>query len=283
MATQTLTLRKLSPAIGAIAEGIDLAQPLDPDNIAAIQQALVTHHVLFFQNQTVTPAIQREIASHFGSLHIHPIYPNVKEVPEVLILDNSEENLPDNDTWHTDVTFIQTPPLGSVLAAKLLPPTGGDTCWSSSIAAYQALSEPFKSFLDGLTAVHNITKAFPFERWGKNKEHYEEVIRSNPPVVHPVVRVHPVTGKKGIFVNEGFTTHIVELSKTESDAVLRMLFAHNAKPEFMIRWHWSVGDVAIWDNRLSQHYAIADYLPHRRVMHRATILGDRPRGPGDEK
>jgi len=281
----TLTLRKLTPSIGAIAEGIDLSQPLTPETLTVIQNALVSEQVLFFQNQNLTPVVQRDFALNFGSLHIHPIYPTAKEsgAPEIIVLDTHADNRPDNDTWHTDVTFIKTPPLGSILAAKVIPPNGGDTIWSSSVAAYEALSKPFRTFLDGLTAVHSFEKAFTFQRWGSDKEKYDEAVRNNPPVVHPVIRVHPVTGKKGIFVNEGFTSHIVELKKTESDVVLKMLFIHIAKAEFTIRWKWSVGDVAIWDNRLTQHYAIADYLPHRRVMNRATILGDIPRGPGDEK
>lgn len=276
-----LAIRPLAPALGAIVDGVDLSRPLSPGLAAALQDALVTHHVLFFERQSVTPASQRDVAKAFGSLHIHPIYPQVEDVPEIIVLDTSSNNLPDNDNWHTDVTFIETPPLGALLAAKHLPPNGGDTSWSSTIAAYDALSPPLRELLDGLTAVHDIQKSFPFERWGAggNEESWQAARRKNPPVVHPVVRVHPVTGRKGLFVNEGFTTRILELSAPESDAVLRLLFAHVAKPEFTIRWRWKEGDIAFWDNRLTQHYALADYLPHRRIMHRATILGDRPVGP----
>ncbi|MBN9016722.1 MAG: taurine dioxygenase [Rhizobiales bacterium] len=277
----SLAVRPLAPALGAIVDGVDLARPLTPALVEALKAALVTHHVLFFEQQSVTPATQRAAAALFGDLHIHPIYPHVEDVPEIIVLDTSANNLPDNDNWHTDVTFIQNPPLGALLAAKQLPPSGGDTSWSSTIAAYEALSLPLRTLLDGLTAVHDIQKSFPFERWavGGNEDRWQEARRKNPPVIHPVVRVHPVTGRKGLFVNEGFTTRIVELSATESDAVLRLLFAHVAKPEFTIRWRWKEGDVAFWDNRLTQHYALADYLPHRRIMHRATILGDRPVGP----
>ena len=276
-----LTVRPLTPAIGAIASGVDLAGPLSDATIAELRRALVKHQVIFFEGQHLDPETQKALASRFGSLHIHPIYPHVEEVPEIIVLDTSNNNLPDNDNWHTDVTFIKTPPLGAILAAKVLPPSGGDTSWSSSVAAYEALSAPFQHFLDGLTAIHDIQKSFPEARWGAddNRAQYEEAKRKNPPVVHPVVRVHPETGRKGIFVNDGFTTRIVELTAKESAAVLALLFIHIAKPEFTVRWKWKEGDVAFWDNRLTQHYALADYLPHRRVMHRATILGDVPTGP----
>ena len=165
-----------------------------------------------------------------------------------------------------------------MLAAKELPPSGGDTIWSSSIAAYEALSEPFRRLLDPLAAVHDFVKSFPKERWGQGADDakWRDAVRQNPPVVHPVVRTHPVSKRKGLFVNEGFTTRIRELSAPESEAVLRLLIEHVAKPEFTVRWRWKAGDVVFWDNRLTQHYAVADYLPHRRVMHRATIIGDRP-------
>ena len=275
-----LQIERLTAAIGARVRGIDLAVTPDAATVATISAALVEHHVLFFEGQTLTPDRQRAFARQFGELHIHPIYPTVPDVPEIIVLDTGDHNLPDNDNWHTDVTFIQTPPMGAILAAVELPPVGGDTSWASTIAAYEALSAPFRAFLNGLTAIHDIVKSFPFDRWGAgNEEQWNAARRNNPPVVHPVVRAHPVSGRKGLFVNEGFTTRIRELSPTESDAVLRLLFAHVAKPEFTVRWRWKAGDVAFWDNRLTQHYALADYLPHRRVMRRATILGDRPAGP----
>ncbi|MEQ1769907.1 MAG: taurine dioxygenase [Devosia sp.] len=276
-----LDTRPLTPAIGAVIDGIDLSKPLNAATIESLRRALLKHHVLFFERQHLDPVTQRALASEFGRLHIHPIYPHVEDVPEIIVLDTSHNNLPDNDNWHTDVTFIETPPLGAILAAKTIPPSGGDTSWSSTIVAYEALSEPFRNFLDGLTAAHNIEKSFPESRWGQaeDKARFEEAKKKNPPVVHPVVRVHPESGRKGLFVNEGFTTRIVELSGSESDAVLRVLFKHVAKPEFTVRWKWKEGDVAFWDNRLTQHYALADYLPHRRIMHRATVLGDKPVGP----
>jgi taurine dioxygenase len=271
----------LTAAIGGLVTGVDLSRPLGPTTLTRLRAALHERQVLFFRDQPLTPAAQRDLAAGFGHLHIHPIYPTVPDVKEIIVLDTSDRNLPDNDTWHTDVTFIETPPLGAILAAKLIPPTGGDTLWSSGVAAYEALSEPFRRLLDGLTAVHDIAKSFPEERWGAGDRAagYAAARARNPPVVHPVVRVHPETGRKGLFVNEGFTTRIRELSATESASVLDLLFRHVQRPDFTVRWKWAVGDVAFWDNRLTQHYATVDYLPHRRIVHRATILGDRPAGP----
>ena len=271
-------LHPLSPAIGGRVEGLDLADPLSDETVAALKDALHDRLVLFFSDQRLTPAAHRTFASHFGPLHIHPIYPNLPEAPEIMVLDTDADNLPDNDNWHTDVTFIATPPLGAALYARRIPPAGGDTLWLSTIAAYEALSEPFKQFLVGLTAVHDFEKSFPRDRFASPAaaRKWEEARAKNPPVVHPVVRTHPATGRKALFVNSGFTTRINELTRAESDAVLAFLFEHVTKPEFQVRHRWRENDLALWDNRVTQHYATVDYLPERRVMHRATIIGERP-------
>ena len=271
-------LETLTPAIGATAEGLDLAQPISGDTIAALKDALHDRLVLFFPDQHLTPVQQRTFAGHFGPLHVHPIYPNIPETPEIIVLDTDARNLPDNDNWHTDVTFIETPPLGAALYAKHIPPAGGDTLWLSTIAAYEALSEPIRKLLAGLTAVHDFEKSFPRDRFAapETARRWEEARAKNPPVVHPVVRTHPVSGRKALFVNFGFTTRINELSKGESDALLAFLFEHVKRPEFQVRHRWRVNDLALWDNRVTQHYATIDYLPERRIMHRATIIGERP-------
>ncbi len=160
-----------------------------------------------------------------------------------------------------------------------LPSTGGDTLWTSGIAAYEALSVPFRQLLSGLRAEHDFRKSFPEYKYRKTEEEHQrwrEAVAKNPPLLHPVVRTHPVSGKQALFVNEGFTTRIVDVSEKESEALLGFLFAHITKPEFQVRWRWQPNDIAIWDNRVTQHYANADYLPQRRIMHRATILGDKP-------
>lgn len=279
MGTPTLHVRPLGPAIGALVSGLQLSDGVTDAQRDALLAALLQHHVLFFEGQSLAPLQQRALAARFGDLHIHPVYPQAPGVPEIIVLDTSDNNPPDNDNWHTDVTFLAAPAMGAILSAQLLPPSGGDTLWASGIAAYAALSAPYRRMLAGLTAEHDFLKSFPAHRFARTPEEklrWDKARNDHPPRLHPVVRTHPVSGAQGLFVSEGFTTRIVELGATESDAVLRQLFAHLAKPEFTVRWRWKLGDVAFWDNRLTQHYATADYLPARRVMHRATILGDVP-------
>ena len=275
----SLTVTPISSALGAEIDGVDLTRPLSLEQRDAIEQALLQHQVIFFKNQVITPQEQARFAANFGDLHIHPIYPNVPEQPEVLVLDTAVTDVRDNAVWHTDVTFLPTTALGAVLSAKQLPAFGGDTLWASGIAAFEGLSKPLQVLLDGLTATHDFTKSFPLERFGSTPEdlaRWEQTRKNNPPLSHPVVRTHPVSGRKSLFVNEGFTTKINELSEAESDAILKLLFAHATRPEYTIRWRWQENDVAFWDNRVTQHYAVDDYRPNRRVMHRATILGDAP-------
>ena len=275
----SLTITPLSSALGAQIDGVDLTLPLTEQQRTAIERALLAHQVIFFKNQSITPQQQARFAANFGDLHIHPIYPNVPEQPEVLVLDTAVTDVRDNAVWHTDVTFLPTPAMGAVLSAKQLPAYGGDTLWASGIAAFEGLSKPLQVLLDGLTATHDFTKSFPLERFGSTPEdlaRWEQTRKSNPPLSHPVIRTHPVSGRKSLFVNEGFTTKINELSEAESEAILKLLFAHATRPEYTIRWRWQENDVAFWDNRVTQHYAVDDYRPNRRVMHRATILGDAP-------
>ena len=275
----TIQVTRVARALGAVVSGVDISKDLEQSVIDRLGELLVEHQILFFREQPISPQAQARFAARFGSLHVHPIYPVLPEIPEILLLDNHASFLPDNDNWHTDVTFSETPPLAGILAAKRIPSSGGDTLWSSNFAAFEALSEPLRRFLDGLTAQHSIAKSFPPERWQSDpafKERYERAVAKHPPVKHPVVRTHPVSGRKALFVNEGFTTHIIELSAEESRALLAFLYTHSARPEFTVRWRWQVDDVAFWDNRVTQHYAIADYLPERRTMHRATVNGDKP-------
>lgn len=275
----SLHITPISSALGAQISGVDLSRELTTEQRNAIEQALLAHQVLFFRDQPITPQQQARFAAQFGDLHVHPIYPNVSEQPEIMVLDTALTDVRDNAIWHTDVTFLPTPALGAVLSAKQLPAYGGDTLWASGIAAFEALSRPLQTLLDGLTATHDFTRSFPLERFGHTAEdlaRWEETRRKNPPLSHPVIRTHPVSGRKALFVNEGFTTRINELEPVESDAILKLLFAHATRPEFTIRWRWQENDVAMWDNRVTQHYAVDDYRPQRRVMHRATILGDVP-------
>ncbi len=270
---------RLTPTIGAVIGNIDLSMKLDAEQIAEVRKALLAHKVIFFEDQHITPVQHRDFAARFGELHTHPLYPGVPEAPEMFILDNHASNPTDNDAWHTDVTFIETPPLGAILYAKLLPPEGGDTCWANMQAAYEGLSKPLQRFLAELDAVHDFNRGFPqggtvAKQAGSDKA--AKALEEHPPVLHPVVRTHPETGADGLFVNFGFTDRIKGLRRVESQPLLDMLFVHIQKPEYQVRWHWKPNAIAFWDNRVTQHYAVNDYLPHRRIMNRATILGDRP-------
>ncbi|WOE31292.1 MULTISPECIES: taurine dioxygenase [unclassified Acinetobacter] len=274
----SLQIKQINPNIGAIVEGVDLNQ-VNSEIAADIHRALLKHQVIFFRQQMLTAQSQVKLAKIFGTLHIHPIYPALDEAPEVIILDSHRQDLRDNDLWHTDVTFSQTPPLGCVLQAIKIPASGGDTLWASGTAAFQALPEDLKQQLRGLTATHDMRKSFPTERFAtslEDQQRLERSFRQYPPVIHPVIRTHPETGEEILFVNEGFTTDINQLSDSENEDLLAWLFAHIVKPEFHLRWQWQAGDVAIWDNRSTQHKALFDYGDAHRIMHRATINGTVP-------
>jgi taurine dioxygenase len=273
-----LTFERLAPALGAVVHNLDLAGPLPDRIIHAIRDGLDEHQVLFFRDQTLSPAQQRDFAARFGELHVHPVYPQHETVPEIMILEYDENLKGHQNNWHTDVTFIETPPFGSVLYADDVPPAGGDTIWASSYAAFEALSPAFQNFLSGLHAVHDFAKNFTpdrFRTYGVG-EKLDDTYNKHKPVLHPVVRTNPKTGRKGLFVNRSFTSHIAGLEKSESEAILEYLYRHLETPEFQLRWRWTKGAVAFWDNRFTQHYALSDYFPQHRRVRRATILGDKP-------
>ena len=277
--TNELAVNPLTPTIGAVVGGIDLRDDHADAVIDDVRAALLVHKVLFFEDQDLSPVQQRDFARRFGELHIHPLYPAEGSVPEIMVLDNHEKNPTDNDHWHTDVTFLERPALGAILHARILPPGGGDTLWSSMTAAFEALSPAMQRVLEPLSAVHDLAHAFAPDgqvAGQAGREAYDKARAENPPVIHPVVRTHPETGQSGLFVNSGFTARIKGLRHEESRALLDFLFRHIQKPEFCVRWRWRPGSLAFWDNRCTQHYALADYLPHRRVMTRATIFGDKP-------
>jgi taurine dioxygenase len=276
---QHLAVEPLNPAIGAVVREIDLSGPLDEVTIGAIRRALLRRKVIFFEDQRLDASQLRDLAARFGELHTHPLYPGEPTAPEIMLLDNGPENPTDNDMWHTDVTFLERPAMGALLYAESVPTAGGDTLWSNMTAAYAALSPPLRNFLETLSAVHDFAHAFPPEGlagFNAGRERYERARIENPPVVHPVVRTHPETGEQSLFVNSVFTSRIKGLRREESRAILEFLHRHIQKPEFCVRWRWRRGSLAFWDNRCTQHYAVNDYLPERRVMRRATIYGERP-------
>ena len=271
----------LSPHFGAIVHGVDLGEASDAD-VVEIRAALVEHKVLFFRDQTLDDDGQIALGRRIGELTAsHPVVGGVDEQhPEVYALDSADNGFA--DVWHTDVTFMRRPPLGSILRAVTLPPTGGDTNWADAQLAYESLAEPVRRLADQLVAVHDGNREFGYylaqRRGGRGNEWDGEVVTKLEPVEHPVIRVHPETGRRGIFVNPGFTSHIVGVSEFESRAILDLLYAHLTKPEHIVRHRWRPGDVAMWDNRSTAHYANRDYGDQRRVMHRITLRGDVPRG-----
>jgi taurine dioxygenase len=271
--TRTIDVRPMTPKCGADIHGVDLSRPLDDAGLAEIHRALVEHGVIFFRDQTMTPEQQKAFGRRFGELHIHPAYPRLLEGhPEIMIIyaDATSTRVAGED-WHSDVSCDPEPPLGTILHMLEVPPVGGDTLFASMYAAYEALSDPMKRLLEGMTAIHDGEHVY--------RGRYEGVVQEGqvfPRAEHPVIRTHPVTGRKALFVNRLFTTRIVQLAAAESEAVLGFLFRHVETPELQCRFRWEPGSVAFWDNRAVQHHALWDYYPHRRRGLRVTIRGDKP-------
>jgi taurine dioxygenase len=275
-----MQITKVTGSLGADVRGMDLSQPLDAGAIAAVREALQQHQVLFFREQKkLTVDEHVRFAQYFGDIDLPYFRTASSTRDEVLVLDQVEPKGEGADSWHADNTYMETPTMGSILQAHQLPEVGGDTCFSSMTAAYNALSPAMQSFLDGLTAIHSL------EQMVNRTRHVVRTLRDAvekwPPVAHPVIRVHPETGAKLLNVNKNWTVRIVELKQEESEAVLRMLYEHVKTPDFQVRLHWNLHDVAFWDNRVVQHYAVPDYKT-RRVMQRVTIKGDRPVGPAQQ-
>ncbi len=272
-----LDVRPLSPIIGAEIGGVDLSHPLEDQVLADVRQALNAHHVIFFRDQELTPDQQADFARQFGEVtEGHPVLPALDENREVLAIDSREDRA---SWWHTDVTFMPTPALGSILYMRTVPDVGGDTVWASLQDAYDKLAEPVRDMCDKLCAVH-------FDPWFAadvearggyvwNGERHDKLL----PAVHPVVRTHPETGRNGLFVNPQFTQTILGLSKNESSAILDMLYRHCVQPELTCRFRWQPGSVAFWDNRATLHYALDDYGDGLRIANRVTVRGDAPYGP----
>lgn len=289
-----LDVTPLSGTIGAEIRGVDLGEPLAPDVVAAIRAVWVQRRVVFFPDQHLDPAQHVAFARQFGEVTpAHPVIPGIEGHPEVFEIDYSQvaalaaqygsvAELKRGLDWHTDVTFVARPPTGSILNALVVPAAGGDTLWTDQIAAFAALSPALQSFLSTLTAVHDGAATFAgaldkLKEDGADGGSWDgDLYASLDPVEHPVVRTHPETGEQILFVNPGFTSHIAELGRAESDALLAYLYAHSARPEFVVRHHWRTGDIGFWDNRSTWHSVAGDYGDERRVVHRVTLRGDRP-------
>lgn len=272
-----IEVRPVAGALGAEIHGLDIARALDDDVVGEVRQAFLDHLVIFLRDQTVTPAQQVAFARRFGE----PMeYPQLKGLPEaplitpVVKLEHERNNF--GGIWHSDTTYLAEPPMGSMLLAREVPPVGGDTLFANQYLAYEALSEGLKKTLDGLVGVSSSAKA----EVTKTREDRMKAAGAELKVLtseHPLVRTHPETGRKALYTSEAHTAHIKGWTEKESLPLLQFLWDHQVRPEFTCRFRWQPGSLAFWDNRAAMHNPINDYHGYRRVMHRVTLAGDRPR------
>jgi taurine dioxygenase len=273
-----LRITPLTATIGAEVSGIDLSAALEPPVVAQVREALLAHLVLVFRDQDLTPESHIAFARNFGAIKLPPVATSHGGPPEVNVLDQTDPRGEGADRWHADNTYTSTPPMGSLLRMLQLPALGGDTAFASMYAAYDALSPAIRELCDGLTAVHDVTGSITKAiARGHSSANLQEIQKQLPPVEHPVVIVHPETGRRALFVNVNSTARILGMSEAESDMLLRFLFEHTKEPEFQVRVRWDTRTLVFLDNRCTQHYAIADYR-ERRIAHRVAVEGTRPRG-----
>ncbi|MDG2003375.1 MAG: TauD/TfdA family dioxygenase [Novosphingobium sp.] len=275
---QKFAVKPLTPGIGAEIAGIDLGEHLPDETIAEIRQALLTYKVIFFRDQDITQEQHITFGRRFGQLEIHPATPDDQQHPEIFHLRTRTEQLPDvagrrigANVWHSDVSWRAEPSLGSILMGRTIPEVGGDTMWADMVAAYEGLSPAMKEWASTLTAVHDGSIFAVLA--GNSRESFWE---NFPMQEHPLVRTHPETGERALYVNAAFTMNIKGLSTKESDWLLDHLFEQAAIPEYQVRFRWQKNSIAFWDNRACQHYAVGDYAPAARDMERVTVIGDRP-------
>lgn len=270
-----IEVTKLTPMIGAEIRGVDLTQPMPDDVFDEVHRAFLENSVVFFKGQKpIPPETQIALGRRFGKLHVHPAAPHMEGHPEVFVIHaHKGSKIANGNNWHTDVSCDREPPLGTMLQLHLLPSVGGDTLFASMYAAYDALSEPMRRFLEGLTARHESEHIYRGRYADRN---VDDTGKAYPETTHPVVRTHPETGRRALYVNRTFTTRIEELEAAESRALLRFLCDHMEQPRFQVRFRWELNDMAFWDNRCVQHHAMWDYWPEERKGHRVTIQGDQP-------
>ena len=273
----TLTLEPLSPTIGAEVSGIDLREPLSERQVDELRAALLAWKVLFFRDQDITTEQHLRFGRCFGDLEVHPFAPEKQDNPEVLMLTHHDDAPGRENVWHSDVTWRLAPSLGSILRMTQSPPVGGDTLFADMYAAYEMLPDDIKDEIDGKVAVHD----FPGFRQGlRNRGASEAEIEAYkerfPTPRHPVVRTHPETGRRALYVNGAFTSHIEGVAPERSDELLQILYRQATFPEYQCRFRWAPNSIAFWDNRACQHYAVSDYFPNVRTAERVTIIGDVP-------
>lgn len=274
---KSIDVLPLTGAIGAEISGVDISEPLPAETIGEIRQAMLDHLVIFLRDQQITPEQQIAFVSRFGEPDIYPFVKGLEDYPEITpVLKLPEETVNFGGIWHSDTVYQAQPPMGTVLYAKELPPVGGDTLFANQYQAYEALSAPLRDFLDGLTAINSAAKgsaaATRSDRVSDAGTGRQEVLEAE----HPVVRTHPETGRKALYVNTGHTIRFGGMTEAESTPILEFLYQHQIKPEFCCRFVWSPGAMAFWDNRCAQHYPINDYHGHTRLLHRITLKGDKP-------
>ncbi len=276
--------RPLAAGIGAEIFGLDLSSDLNADAVRYIRQALLTHGVVFFRGQKLSEDQHIAVAKKFGEPEVHPIVEGTEDRPEIIRIDKpADEPASFGTEWHSDNSFFARPSLGTILYAEEIPPVGGDTLFADMYGAYDALSGGMKSMLDGIRAIHSAKVAYDpagsagakFRGEATLKYKYSDAVHEEN--AHPVVRTHPESGRKAIYVNPMFTLRFENMTDAESKPLLDYLYQHSTRPEFTCRFHWQKGSVAFWDNRGVMHYAMNDYVGHRRVMNRITLEGDKPR------
>ena len=266
----------ITPVIGASISGISLNQDLKSDTVEKIYNALIKYQVIFFREQDLTPESHLKLAKRFGDIDPgHPVYPHVEGFQSIVLLKNDESIRPDTNDWHKDLTFKSNPPFASILHGVNVPKIGGDTIWASMSAVYDSLTDGWKEDLEGLEAIHDMgTFRNDFYKEGGINS-VNSALKKVGSAVHKVIETHPISGKKYLNVNQSFTRNILNVSQGASDHILKFLFQLLARPEFQVRFHWQNNSVAIWDNRITQHYAVNDYLPNSRHMQRVTIINDK--------
>lgn len=271
---ETITVDPVTPRVGAVVSGVDLAAPMGNQQFQEIHDALMRHEVIFFRDQEMSLDQHKDFGRKFGELDVHPGSPGPDGHPEVLIIHADEKSkFVAGGDWHSDVSCQEEPPMGSILHLHTVPECGGDTLFASAGAAYDALSDAMKAFIDPLTAVHSGEHVY---RGRYKHQGVDDAQKQYPKAEHPIVRTHPVTGRKSLFVNQTFTTHIPQLARKESAAVLKFLTDHIVQPQFQVRFKWDRNSVAFWDNRAVQHHAMWDYFPEVRSGFRVTVKGDKP-------
>jgi len=270
-----IKVEKSDSALGAKISGFDLSKPFSDEDVSNFVQAISENEVVFIRDQNISHEDHKRLATYFGSLQTHPAYPTVDGFPEITILENDRENPSKIEEWHTDMTFKTSPPLGSILVGRIIPETGGDTLFASLSAAFSDLDKSMQEQLEKLNAIHSFEHGFReslAEEGGR--ERLAQALKDNPPISHPVVKVHPITNKKILYVNRLFTSHIQDMDTNASEELLEFLFNHIQKDKFVYRFSWESNSIAFWDNRSVLHKPVNDYWPQLRRMERITIEGN---------